>query len=442
MAIRTDDPRTNPGGRPAEEPGRDPGGRHPVPRPVTRRPIRLPWWLVLAPRPGSESPAEAARVRPSMAGKPDPARPQRRLGPAGRVLVMGVVCFLVWALMAAPALKRSAQASPLGARRTAALAVLGPLARISSLLSLDRAGILADGVLHRHRFTDAPRSAPEPIRPGTWFPSTPGSTGLPPSAGPGGRPTPSGSPSAGPSASPNPLAGTLPRPTAAHPIRVLSVGDSLGGDLAIGLGRAIGDRRSYDLSTDWREATGLARPDYFDWAAQLARDIDRYDPQIVVAMFGANDAQGTLVGDQGYQFNTAQWRAIYRQRVARIMDMVTRSGRILIWVGMPPMASSSLTAHMKVINGLVRGQAVRHPGVVYTDSWPAFSDRHGRYSAFLPDASGAQQDVRTTDGVHLTAAGDDRLAQVVLAELRAMFRPPRAEPVPARPAHAIGELPS
>jgi hypothetical protein len=208
-------------------------------------------------------------------------------------------------------------------------------------------------------------------------------------------------------------------------VRVLAVGDSLGGDLAIGLGRAIGGKHAWDLATDWREATGLARPDYFDWTSQIAGDLQRDDPDIVVAMFGANDAQGTLVGGKGYLFDTPQWRAAYRARVDHIMSLVTGSGRVLVWVGMPPMGADRLSNGMRAINALVEAEAANHPGVLFLDTWPLFAGPNGQYSPYLPDQAGVEQAVRTGDGVHLTAAGDDRLARRVLDAIAPLFRSAR-----------------
>jgi hypothetical protein len=50
----------------------------------------------------------------------------RRLMPAGRVLVVLLVSLLTWTLLYAPALKRAAEASPIGARRTLSLAISSP----------------------------------------------------------------------------------------------------------------------------------------------------------------------------------------------------------------------------------------------------------------------------------------------------------------------------
>jgi hypothetical protein len=76
--------------------------------------------------------------------------------------------------------------------------------------------------------------------------------------------------------------------------------------------------------------------------------------------------------------------------------------------------------------------------VLYVDAWTLFTSSGGGYSAFLPDASGTQQEVRTTDGVHLTAAGDDRLAHRVLAEVRILIRPTRGASSSGGSTHTHG----
>jgi len=204
----------------------------------------------------------------------------------------------------------------------------------------------------------------------------------------------------------------------------LAVGDSIGEDLAIGLARALSGRKSFVLMTDARQATGLARPDYFDWAYQVAVDMHQFRPDVVVAAFGANDGQSFLSGGHGVRIGTSAWRRIYRQRVGRVMAEVNASGRPLIWVGMPPMASHRLSRNMSMINGLVRVEAATHPGVAYLGSWNLLAGPGGGYSAYLPSSSGKQQLIRTDDGIHLTAAGLDRLASAVMRVMAAMWKSP------------------
>jgi hypothetical protein len=413
MAIRTHPDRIAP--EPAERPpalGRDPVGAWPK-----RTPIVPP-----------HSTRPRAATRPSLAGRPHPDRPAREVGPAGRVLVIGLTCFLLWGLLAAPSLRRSAESSPLGIRRTAALSILRPLAGLSTILGLDRLGWAADRALGR---THGPQRIP-PIAairsPSSSSPSTARTTSPSGSSAPlassdrGVRPRPSLSPSLSVPIDPGIR---LRHPTKAHPLRVLAVGDSIGADLAIGLARALSGRKSYLLETDAREATGLARPDYFNWAYQVALDVRDFGPDVVVAAFGANDAQSFLAGGRPVSFGSTEWKKIYRRRVARVMAEVAGSGRPLIWVGMPPMASNRLSQNMRMIDALFRAEAAKHRGVIYMDAWALFAGSNGAYSAYLAGSSGGEQLMRTSDGVHLTAAGLDRLGGAVLRVLTTLWKSPR-----------------
>jgi hypothetical protein len=213
---------------------------------------------------------------------------------------------------------------------------------------------------------------------------------------------------------------------------VLVVGDSIGADLGIGLGRLLGDRGTFVTKVDAREATGLARPDYFDWQAQVAQDLRRFQPDLVVAMFGANDDQGFLLSDHGVALGTQEWRAVYGRRVADLMEDVVAQRRPLVWVGMPPMKSAGFSATIRMLNAIYRGEAAARAGVVYVDPWPLFSGPNGRYSAFLPNQAGQEELVRQPDGVHLTAAGDVRLAGSVFEVIRSLWQPaPTPSPSPS-----------
>src|SRR4029453_9215657 len=68
-----------------------------------------------------------------------PERPAPRHASARDVFVTIVVCLSLWALLAAPLLQRSAEAGPVGARRSAALGLLRPLVAVSDGLLLSGA---------------------------------------------------------------------------------------------------------------------------------------------------------------------------------------------------------------------------------------------------------------------------------------------------------------
>lgn len=361
----------------------------------------------------------ASPPRPDGSGSPRRSRGSRRPWlprQPRQILAAGLVCFGLWTLLDASALQRSALVSPLGTRRSVALAILDPLARLSAIVGLDTPVRLADAALGRA----APGALTGPVTaPVASTPSAP-STGPSPAESPPGSPTPTAAPPGPPPATPPPPP-TLPPlqvPSAARPLRVLVVGDSIGRDMGVALAGMLDATGVVNVVVDGRPATGLARPDYFDWPAQLAADVAHDQPNIVVAMFGGNDAQPFLVNGQPVQVGTPAWRTAYGARVAAAMAAATSRGARLCWVGMPIMASPSFSTLMRTLDQIYRAEADGRPGTAYLSSWSVFTTGSGGYSAYLPDRSGTEQLVRQADGVHFTVAGADRLASAVIAAMR------------------------
>ena len=309
-----------------------------------------------------------------------------------RVLTVGAVCFGLWFVLDAPSLEHSAQVSPLGTRRTVSLDVVGPVAALSRTLGLSSVIGSTDRVLGRTPgggpalaiTTRHPKTKPLP----TTTNGTPTSTTLPP---------------------------LDYHPTSATPLKVLILGDSVGLDLGQPLVNALasyGDVTSY---LDARIDTGLSRPDYFNWPAELTVDLTNQQPNLVVVMIGANDPQGLVTPDGSLRFGQPGWDAAYSARVAALIAEANAAGAHLLWVGMPPMQDPGLDAALKHLNGLVEAQvSLTADGATYLSSDASLGDKHGNFTAFLPDASGAEVNVRTPDGIHLSPSGGARLAAGVV----------------------------
>ena len=232
----------------------------------------------------------------------------------------------VWFLLFAPTLQHNAQVSPVGHAAHLSLDLIGPVAALSR-----GPAALAHRLGHRPR-TDCPAGpsgsrlgaaarrpravAPDAQdrRPGTAAPAATTTTTVPP----------------------NPKL-----PTAANPLRVLIVGDSLGLDMGGPLQDDLADTGVVNAALDARESTGLTRPDYFNWPAELAADLKTVQPQVVVIMIGANDAQDFL-GPPDVPYTSPQWNTLYAQRVAQFMQIAQSGGATVIWVGMPPMQNPGL----------------------------------------------------------------------------------------------------
>jgi hypothetical protein len=330
-----------------------------------------------------------------------PPRDGRVRLPWTRVLLLGVLAFALWFLLFAPTLQHNAQVSPVGERRTISLDITRPFAALSRALQLSRI-VSATGR--------------ENGQPG-------GTAGLIISGAHGGKPKTKSKtkPSTVPGQAAAPTTTTVPPnpklPTAATPLRVLIVGDSVGLDMGGALQSDLAGTGVVNAGLDGRESTGLTRPDYFNWPAELSNDIKADNPQVVVVMIGANDAQDFL-GPPDTPYASPAWNGLYAQRVAQFMQVAGSTGALVVWVGMPPMQNPTLSAQMADLNTLAKQQAAAaKPPVTFIDTDKSLGTPMGGYTAFTTNAAGQIVNIRTPDGTHLTPGGGQVAAQQVIAQL-------------------------
>lgn len=186
----------------------------------------------------------------------------------------------------------------------------------------------------------------------------------------------------------------------------------------------------------WKISTGLARLDYFDWLGKLQQIANDDHPAITLFMAGGNDAQ-TLIAADGSPSGLAPfsdaWNAAYAQRVSQAMDILTSNGSYAIWVGMPIMLDANeypgFNANMQKLDAIFAAQAAAHPRVAYVDAYSLMSDPQGSFAQSLPDIHGVTQQMRASDGVHLTEQGGEFLAQhAIQALFTLMQQQPAATP--------------
>ena len=348
------------------------------------------WWR---PAPGAVR-AGLSRMRRGLAPLPAGPEAARRSPSWQRALGAGLMAFATWTLLDAPTLLHNAEGSPLGARRSVAMALLRPVAAVSDGLGLSHVVGAADRVMGRRgpgvvQVVGRPATRRHAAQVLAARPGRPATDALPP----------------------------LPVPTAAAPLRVLVVGDSLGVDFGGSLSDTLAGTGVVDAVVDAHVDTGMARPDYFDWPAELQADLDRYHPQAVVVFLGANDPQNMVENGSALAFGTPPWDAAYSARVGRFMAEATGAGARVLWVGMPPMQDGGLTGAMAHLDGLFESQAAAHPGVTFLSSWTVLGTAQGAYAQYLPDASGAPVEVREPDGTHVAPGGAQRLSAAAVAAM-------------------------
>jgi hypothetical protein len=353
-------------------------------------------------------PPTPRRTRPPTT---DHGGPARRQWSAGHALVVCVLALALGVLLNAPGAHKSAYNKSDGWQRDVALALTGPLAGVSHALLLDRPRKGVQALIGRSGEDEidteiALPSAPTPV---TTTPVQQPSTGKP-----GGSKAPA-----------------KPRKEAFTPKRKLRIwiaGDSLVITPGYAIIRAAGASHVMQSvgGLDGRVATGLTRPDVFNWFDEIRRQVKELEPDVVVLDFGGNDdkaymtglPEGTTIDD----FGGSVWRREYARRVGGVMDVINRAGGFVVWLGLPQTRSPDQTARFDVVNAVVEKQARKRPGrAVYIDTYRLFAGDDGGYTQYLRNLSGDLVQVRASDGVHFEREGGDIIAREVLKALNRQF---------------------
>jgi len=343
----------------------------------------------------------------------DEETPRRRQWSAGHALIVSVLALAIALLLNAPGIHKSAYNKPDGWSRDVTIAFTGPLADVSHALLLDRPRKAVQAAVGR---SDADEIDTEIALP-EQTPTPPTTTTTP---------TPS-------TPKPNP---TKPKPTApkriafspSKKLRLWVAGDSLVITPGYAVVRAAGASPAIESvgGVDGRVATGLTRPDVFNWFEEIRRQVKELKPRAVVLAFGGNDDKAYMTGlPDGVSidaFGGSVWRREYARRVGGLMDMINRGGALVIWIGLPQTSSSEQTQRFDVVNAVVQREARKREGrAVFIDTYTMFAGDNGGYAEYLPNATGKLVKMRAGDGVHFERAGGDLIAREVLKALNKTY---------------------
>jgi hypothetical protein len=343
---------------------------------------------------------QQARLQPGQDATGAPAR-RRRFTSAWRAFAIALVGVVLGLLLDAPGLHKSAVNQPEGWQRSVAVALTGRLDRISHAAYLDRPRAELKSALGRGEDDridtniDIPiAAAPPTTTVGTSVSRPPGKTAFSP----------------------------------AHPLRLWVAGDSLVISPGYALLRAVDHARSIKSvgGVDGQVATGLERPDVFNWFTSIRDQLKKLKPSVVVLTFGANDDKGYMTGlPKGVtvsDFGDPAWEHEYARRVAGILDLINRAGAYTVWIGLPFTRDPGQSARFERINAIVGREIVKRPNTaafVQTDLLMA--GRTGGFAQYLRLNNGETVDARAPDGVHFSADGGAIVAEKVVEQLYRKF---------------------
>jgi len=320
------------------------------------------------------APPPRRRDRYAAAGDEGAVSPRRRRLSAGAVLAAMLIGFFVAGLLDAKAIETEVKGKPLGTVRSVQLALLKPMVVLSGALRLDRPAEALSAMLGRGEAAHHSIAEVKDKVKSKW-----------------------------------------PRTiTRKDKLRLYIIGDSMAQVFGSSLENLAEDTRFIKAKLDYKVSSGLSRPDFFDWPQRMIDQIVEFDPDATAVLFGANDGQDVMYKGKVLKVGSKAWQEVYATRVGKAMDILTRGGRRAYWVGNPIMRDPGYRERISMMDHIYEAEAKKHPGVFYIPTWALFTNEKGSYAEYLPDANGDPVLMRASDGIHLTRAGGDRMAQATL----------------------------
>jgi hypothetical protein len=199
--------------------------------------------------------------------------------------------------------------------------------------------------------------------------------------------------------------------------KVLVIGDFVAGGLAWGLDQQLANETRLVVIDKSNPASGLVRPDQYDWNATLLDLLNAEKPDAIVAVFGANDRQQIRDGNKRIATRSAEWEKAYAGRLDGVVETLKVYGRPFFWLSAPPMKASASSTDMAYLNGLYKPR-VESAGGTFVDIWNGFTNASGQYITTGPDIEGQVRALRTSDGINFTRAGRLKLSFYVERDVR------------------------
>jgi hypothetical protein len=202
--------------------------------------------------------------------------------------------------------------------------------------------------------------------------------------------------------------------------KVLILGDSL---IATGIGALL--EKKLDARSDvtayrkGKSASGLSRPDFFDWIAEGKRQVALRDPELVVVILGGNDGQDIAArarGEKRVPWKHEDWDSHYRTRMDEFLAEISTEGRTVLWLGLPTMGLRSFEKKLVAIRAIQKDavDALGDRGI-YVDTAPFVSTEDGELLTHAPVGKrGKVKALRADDRIHFTMAGSEYFADKLL----------------------------
>lgn len=194
---------------------------------------------------------------------------------------------------------------------------------------------------------------------------------------------------------------------------MLLVGDSLMQGIGSTLAKNLTEKLGGKAILHAKVASGLARPEFFDWTSELKKNIPYGPFDFVVIFMGTNDGQTVRENGKLVPYGTKQWADVYQSRLSGLMDLACHAGKKVIWLGLPPMKNGRFQRKMRRLNQLAKQESSAHQCVQYLSLDQVIGDGKGRYIPYRTVGNRYRR-IRMRDGIHLSYAGGQLVSLAIV----------------------------
>jgi uncharacterized protein len=208
--------------------------------------------------------------------------------------------------------------------------------------------------------------------------------------------------------------------------RFVVVGDTLARGLGAGLERLTELDPRFEVVSRANDASGVARPEIYDWPAAIPKILRASKFDAVVAIMGVNDYRVIKTPEAGFEPGTAEWVTRYKTNMDNILASARSNGARIYWITLPPMQNSEFDTQIQMISNLQR-ETVVTGNQILVDVRPALLTPEGTYMIGDIDEKGKARRLRAKDGINFSRQGNDYLANLVMAAIRKTEKVPELQ---------------
>lgn len=149
-----------------------------------------------------------------------------------------------------------------------------------------------------------------------------------------------------------------------------------------------------------------------DWYEHANQQVKKLHPRVTVVSLGGNEGFSIPVGRRSVECCTAAWSAALAARQRQLMNIYRQGGKAeVVWLLIPKPSGDKRAAIIDAANAAVRIAAKGLSNVTVIDLGSTFTP-DGRFHSQII-YGGQPVTVRSEDGLHLTAAGQEIAADLV-----------------------------